>query len=136
MTAVIDETFRQRLVTAPAQVLGDFDLTDDEQEALTSIRAGSFTEFAARLHRWLEQRDPFSLGRKKDRGSTVYQDQDLLANLGTDAGLSTTGAQRYTTGMPDAHPLCGEVSQVIRPRITIDREMDLPCPEAYMASHR
>lgn len=134
MTAVIDEAFRERLVAAPAQVVGDFDLTNDEQEALTSIRAGSFTEFAARLHRWLEQRDPFHLGRRQDRSSPPYGGEGLLADLGGVAESSTTGTRRYASGLPDSRLLCEEVSQVVRTRITIDKDVSLPCQELYVTS--
>lgn len=57
MTAVVDQGFREQLLTQPVSVLGDFELTEDERQALSSIQAKSLTDFAAQLHRWLEQRD-------------------------------------------------------------------------------
>ncbi len=62
MTAVVDQGFREQLLTQPVSVMGEFELTEDERKALSSIRAQSLTEFAAQLHRWLEQQDPVCVG--------------------------------------------------------------------------
>lgn len=62
MTAVVDQGFRQQLLTEPFEVITGFELTEDEQKALTSIRASSLADFAAQLHRWLERRDPLCVG--------------------------------------------------------------------------
>lgn len=134
MTAVVDEAFRERLVAAPALVMGDFDLTNDEQEALASIRAGTFTEFAARLHRWLEQRDPFHLGRRQDGSSPSHEGKGLLVDLGGAADASMTNARRCAPQLPGSRLLVVEVSLATRTHIAIDTEINSPCPEAYMTS--
>ena len=61
MTAVIDQGFRKRLLAAPAEAMSGFDLTKEEQRALKSVHAQSFSEFADQLYRWLEERDPLPL---------------------------------------------------------------------------
>ena len=134
MTAVIDQRFRERLVAAPAQVMGDFELTNDEQDALTSIKATSFTEFAARLHRWLERQDPLYLGRWQDEDTLTYQADGFPEVLGGVDDFSMTASTRQSPGLPVWRPLCQEMSQAVRPRITVGKEMSSPCPEAYMAS--
>jgi ABC-type lipoprotein release transport system permease subunit len=58
MTAVVDQGFREQLLTEPVEVMTGFELTEEERRVLTSIRASSFTDFAAQLHQWLERRDP------------------------------------------------------------------------------
>lgn len=134
MTAVIDHRFQERLVAAPAQVMGDFDLTSDERDALTSIKATSFAEFAARLYRWLERRDPLHLERWQDEGSLEHQAEGFPEALGGVDEFSMIASGRQSPGLPVWRPLCQEMSQAVRPRITIGREMNSPCPEAYMAS--
>jgi len=134
MTAVIDQRFQERLVAAPAQVVGDFDLTSDESDALTSIKATSFAEFSARLYRWLERRDPLQLGRWQDEDSLEYPAEGSPeAFCGVD-DFSITGAERQSPALPAWRPLCQELSQTVRSRATVGRETNPPCPEAYMAS--
>lgn len=55
LTAVVDPGFRERLLTEPANVVTDFELTDDEQKMIASIKARSLPDFAAQLHQSLEQ---------------------------------------------------------------------------------
>ncbi len=58
LTAVVDKGFQKQLLSEPTEAVATFELTDEEQDAVTSIRAGSLPEFAAQLQQWLEQRDP------------------------------------------------------------------------------
>jgi len=51
--AVTDRQFRAALVRNPQAVLVEFDLTIEEREAVGSIRARSFEDFAAQLHAWM-----------------------------------------------------------------------------------
>lgn len=58
LTAVVDKGFQKQLLSEPTEAVATFELTDEEQNAVTSIRAGSLLEFAAQLQECLEQRDP------------------------------------------------------------------------------
>ena len=51
--AVVDRQFRSMLLHNPQSVLGTFDLTIEEREAVSSIRAASFEDFAAQLYAWM-----------------------------------------------------------------------------------
>jgi hypothetical protein len=125
MTAVIDQGFRERLLAEPAEVVGDFELTNDEQEALTSIRAGSFTEFAARLYRWLEQRDPLHLGHLKDDSSPWAQSEDLRRGPAeVEESPPIDRAIRSVWELRDARPLAAESSRALQPCYNVDREVE------------
>lgn len=54
-TAVIDETFRQNLLSDPWSALNGFDLTREEKEAIASIEARSIEQFALQLAGWIAQ---------------------------------------------------------------------------------
>ncbi|MFQ5341843.1 MAG: Os1348 family NHLP clan protein [Anaerolineae bacterium] len=117
MTAVIDPAFRERLLAQPAEVAGDFELTNDEQEALISIRVGSFTEFAARLHQWLEQRDPLHLGHLKSNGSSGNPDDELSPEFAEAEQLPPADPMAYPArGLLDSRPLSVEVSRSMQPQ--------------------
>jgi hypothetical protein len=51
--AVTDRQFRSMLVYNPQAVVGTFDLSHEEREAVTSIRATSFEDFAGQLYAWM-----------------------------------------------------------------------------------
>jgi hypothetical protein len=51
--AVTDRQFRTLLVRNPRAVLSSFDLTAEESEAVASIRASTFEDFAAQLYTWM-----------------------------------------------------------------------------------
>ena len=53
VNALADERFCKRLLAAPLEALTRFDLSPDEVDALSSIRASSIEEFAAGMLRWL-----------------------------------------------------------------------------------
>lgn len=57
MTAVVDRELRDQLLTEPVEAMAGFELTDAEQEAVISTKAGSLPELAAQLHQWAQQRD-------------------------------------------------------------------------------
>ena len=124
MTAVIDPHFRERLLAEPAQVMGDFVLTEDEKEALTSIRAGSFTEFAARLYRWLEERDPFHPGLQKKNGFAGFRDEVVSNDM---AGEETVSASQVGTvwGAHSLRPLSVETARSIQPRYNVPAGFEL-----------
>jgi hypothetical protein len=51
--AVTDRQFRAELIHNPRSVLATFDLTHEEREAVCSIKAGCFEDFAAQLYAWM-----------------------------------------------------------------------------------
>jgi hypothetical protein len=51
--AVVDRQFRSTLLHNPQSVLATFDLTMEEREAVSSIRAATFEDFAAQLYAWM-----------------------------------------------------------------------------------
>lgn len=113
MTAVIDPSFRERLLAEPADIVTDFDLTDEEQKALTSIRAGSFPEFADQLDRWLEQRDLFSRGTRSEDGVREFRaeaSQDLAVN-GSSPGDRANDRGRSVS---DSRPLSIELPETLQ----------------------
>ncbi|RME48338.1 MAG: hypothetical protein D6791_03580 [Chloroflexi bacterium] len=129
MTAVIDPEFQERLLTSPGEVIGDFALTRDEQEVLTSIQAGSFAELAAQLCKWLEQRDPLHLGLASDNVSSDLPWDGLHyspARTRELAGLPLTSP--HAGRMLDLHPLRVEVSRAMQPRYKTDEEIELALP--------
>lgn len=122
MTAVIDHSFRERLLAEPAEAIGDFDLTNDEQAALISIRAGSFTEFAARLYRWLEQRDPIHPGFPEEDGSSELGKGWLCQNSAeAEDSHAVSRTDHLSWGMRDSRPLFVEVSRSMQPRYSDKR---------------
>lgn len=128
MTAVVDPGFQERLLTEPAKVVSDFELTPDEQEALTSIRAGSFTEFAAELHRWLEQRDPFYLVFGRGNGSSGFQSEELFEDSEeAEERFAASRNGHHVGGMPDSRPLI-EVSGAIQSYYGLDEEAEIALP--------
>ena len=50
--AIVDVTFRSALLDCPAKAIEGFDLTNEEFRALTSIRASTIQQFAAKFERW------------------------------------------------------------------------------------
>jgi hypothetical protein len=53
VNALADEHFCQSLLAEPDEALTRFDLSPDERNALSSIRANTIEEFAAGMVRWL-----------------------------------------------------------------------------------
>ena len=53
VNALRDERFCQKLLTKPDEALTRFDLSPDELNALSSIRASTIEEFAAGMVNWL-----------------------------------------------------------------------------------
>lgn len=53
--AIVDKYFRDDLLNGKRQeAIAEFNLTHDERIAICSIEAGSFEEFASKLHDWIE----------------------------------------------------------------------------------
>jgi hypothetical protein len=55
-TAIVDTSFRQSLLHKNCDVLGEFGLTEEESEAVSSIHAETIEGFASELHRWISDR--------------------------------------------------------------------------------
>jgi hypothetical protein len=53
VNALADEHFCRSLLAEPDEALTRFDLSPDERNALSSIRANTIEEFAAGMVRWL-----------------------------------------------------------------------------------
>lgn len=51
--AVVDRHVRHSLLQNPRAVLAKFDLTLEEREAISSIHANTFEDFAAQLYAWM-----------------------------------------------------------------------------------
>jgi hypothetical protein len=51
--ALHDEHFRRRLLATPNEALTHFDLSPDELDALSSIRASTLEEYAVAMVNWL-----------------------------------------------------------------------------------
>ena len=51
--ALVDRQFRATLLQSPQMLLPKFDLSPEEREAVVSIRATSFEDFAAQLYAWM-----------------------------------------------------------------------------------
>jgi hypothetical protein len=51
--AIVDRQFRTMLLHNPQAVVGTFDLTNEEREAVASIQAVNFEDFAAQLYAWM-----------------------------------------------------------------------------------
>ena len=51
--AVIDTEFRQHLLQDPSTVVGEFELSPDEQKAVLSVTATTLQGFATQLHAWI-----------------------------------------------------------------------------------
>jgi hypothetical protein len=60
VNALSDEHFRQSLLSTPSDALARFDLSPDELDALSSIRASTIEEFAAVMVSWLSGGHPTS----------------------------------------------------------------------------
>jgi hypothetical protein len=58
VNALADECFCQSLLHTPAQALTRFELSPDELQALSSIRASTIEEFAAGMVSWLTNGKP------------------------------------------------------------------------------
>ena len=58
VNALADECFCRSLLDTPAQALTRFDLSPDEVQALSSIRASTIEEFAAGMVSWLSNGQP------------------------------------------------------------------------------
>jgi hypothetical protein len=54
-TAIVDARFRQTLLQKTREALRDFDLTPDEVEALSGIRASTLHGFAHEVQLWLNK---------------------------------------------------------------------------------
>ncbi len=54
-TAIVDARFRQALLKRTREALHDFDLTPDELEALSGIRASTLHGFAHEVQLWLNK---------------------------------------------------------------------------------
>lgn len=126
MTAVIDPGFRRRLLTVPTEIVGDFNLTDDERRFLTSIRASSFTEFAAQLYQWLEERDPIR-GRSRNGWRRGGREQKEAASEGEALHQAGSGTTRF----PVASPLSGAMPCVQR---DVVEEEAIPMPPLRLRS--
>jgi hypothetical protein len=72
--AVVDRQFRSTLLRNPQSVLGTFDLTVEEREAVSSIRAASFEDFAAQLYAWM-------VGQGNGYGTIRGHEQPKLSQL-------------------------------------------------------
>lgn len=56
--AIIDKDFREQLLNGGReQMIAEFNLTDDELDAIRSIHTRRFEEFAGQLHGWIEEFD-------------------------------------------------------------------------------
>ena len=72
--AVVDRQFRATLVHSPQAVVGTFDLTFEEREAVASIRAHNFEDFAAQLYAWM-------VGQGNGYGAVRGHEQPRLSQL-------------------------------------------------------
>ena len=54
-TAVIDDSFRNRLLSNPKSALAQFDLEANELREISSIRAVTIEQFAERLIAWMNE---------------------------------------------------------------------------------
>ncbi|HOQ97203.1 MAG TPA: Franean1_4349 family RiPP [Anaerolineae bacterium] len=57
-TALVDEQFRQALLSNPGEAIASFDLASDEVNALVRIRAATLEQFAEQLASWLGRAHP------------------------------------------------------------------------------
>jgi hypothetical protein len=72
--AIVDRQFRSTLLCNPQSVLGTFDLTVEEREAVASIRAASFEDFAAQLYAWM-------VGQGNGYGTVRGHEQPKLSQM-------------------------------------------------------
>ena len=56
-SAIVNPRFRYQLLTTGADALADFDLTAEEVEAITTIRAETLQGFAQQLHDWITHKE-------------------------------------------------------------------------------
>ena len=52
-TAIIDQEFRQALLSSSERAVAGFDLTPEEFLVVTAIKVQTFEEFAEELDRWI-----------------------------------------------------------------------------------
>lgn len=83
-SAVIDGDLRFALLRNPGSILADFDLTLDEREAILSIRATTFEDFAAQLYAWM-------VGQGNGYGSIHGHDKPPLSSFRPVAGYTIAG---------------------------------------------
>lgn len=72
--AIVDRQFRAALLRNPQAVLAPFDLTAEEREAVSCIRAGSFEDFAAQVYAWM-------VGQGNGYGAIRGHEENVLARL-------------------------------------------------------
>jgi|GEM_PF-6248613 hypothetical protein len=83
--AVVDRQFRSTLIRDPQAVLGTFDLTLEECEAVCSIRALNFEDFAAQLYAWM-------VGQGNGYGTIRGHEEPCLAGLRPVSVMRVAGA--------------------------------------------
>ena len=83
--AVTDCQFRGMLVRNPQAVLARFDLTTEERDAVASIRATSFEDFAAQIYAWM-------VGQGNGYGTVRGHEEPKLSQLRPVAVYSTVPA--------------------------------------------
>lgn len=67
--AIVDRDFRDQLLNGDReQAIADFDLTDDEKNAIRSIETHSFVALAGELDNWIEVRT----GEPKQRHTSLF----------------------------------------------------------------
>lgn len=72
--AVVDRQFRAMLLHNPQAILGTFELSMEEREAVSSIRAASFEDFSAQLYAWM-------VGQGNGYGTIRGHEQPKLSQL-------------------------------------------------------
>lgn len=55
-TAIVDSSFRDSLLSDPSSVVGGFDLSPEELQALKSVQANSLQSLASQLEVWMARR--------------------------------------------------------------------------------
>jgi 23S rRNA maturation mini-RNase III len=56
-TAVIDDSFRRRLLSNPESALAQFDLEAKDRRAIATIQAATIEQFAEQLISWMNERE-------------------------------------------------------------------------------
>jgi hypothetical protein len=56
-TAIVDSRFRSRLLARAPEALHGFELTAEESEAISAIRAKTFRGFVSELHGWISRNE-------------------------------------------------------------------------------
>ncbi|MHB0859101.1 MAG: hypothetical protein ACYC5M_16230 [Anaerolineae bacterium] len=62
-TAIVDSRFCRGLLEKRPDLLNSFDLTDEESEAIASIRAKTIQGFASELQGWISRNENSTLQR-------------------------------------------------------------------------